>query len=212
MSEDDRGYLRVMVTSVEDLLGGKGQRRETRLAALREFRPQRTVLRLAVAAALITIGGLTAVTIVAWPHTFLHGFVTTADRALRTLPLRDPEALAVAAALAGLGLALVVLAALPGRTAVEPLRGDDPLVITGVDRRRLGTALAATAVEVPGVAAASVRLRGRIRRRVIVHADIVYPMPGNLAERIGHAVAVRLAEMEPARPRTVIVQLRWQRA
>jgi hypothetical protein len=201
-----------MVTSVEDLLGGTGQRRATRLAAVREFRPQRTAARLAVAVALITIGSLSAVTVVTWPHAFLHGFVTSAGRTLRTLPLHDPEALAVAVALAVLGLVLLLFAALPGRTAVEPLRGDDPLIITGADRRGLGTALAATAVEVPGVAAASVRLRGRIRRRVIVHADTVYPMPGNLAERVGHAVAVRLAEMEPARPRVVIVQLRWQRA
>ncbi|HEU5159144.1 MAG TPA: DUF6286 domain-containing protein [Streptosporangiaceae bacterium] len=199
-----------MATSVEDLLGASALRRAARLAALREFRPSRMPARMAVALVAIAIGGLTALAVVTWPRSFLRGPVERADHALRTLPPSDPAALAVAAALAGLGLLLVLLALLPGRTRMEPLRGADPLVIAGVDRRRLSWALAATAADVPGVGEATVRLRGRIRRRVIVRAITAYPMPGTLAEEIRDAVAVRLAEMEPVYPRTVIVRLTWQ--
>jgi hypothetical protein len=199
-----------MATSVEDLLGGSAQRRATRLAALREFRPRRIPVRVAVALVLITTGALTAVAVVSWPHSFLHDFVKSADHTLRRLPLSDPRALGAAGALTGLGLVLVLFAVLPGRTGMEPLRGSDPLVIAGIGRRRLAWALAATAAGVPGVVFASVRLRGRIRRRAVVRAISAYPLPGNLAAEVRDAVAVRLAEMEPVYPRAVSVRLRWQ--
>jgi hypothetical protein len=201
-----------MATSVEDLLSGSAQRRAARLAALREFRPLRIPARMAVALAAVAAGAPTAVAVITWPQSILRAFVKHADHTLRTLPLRDPAVEAYAAALTGLGLVLVLLAALPGRTRVEPLRGADTLVIAGVGRRRLGWALAATAADVPGVESASARLRGRIRRRAIVHAVTAYPMPGNLTEEIRDAVAVRLAEMEPVYPRTVIVRLTWHRS
>lgn len=200
-----------MATSVEDLLGGSALRRAARLAALREFRPLRIPARMAVACVAVTAGALTAVAVVTWPHLFLRAFVEQADHTLRTLPLRDPAVEACAAGLIGLGLVLVLLAALPGRTRIEPLRGADPLVIAGIGRRRLGLALAATAADVPGVESASARLRGRLRRRAIVRAVTTYPMPGNLAEEVRDAVAVRLAEMEPVHPRMVIVRLSWRR-
>jgi hypothetical protein len=199
-----------MATSVEDLMGGSELRRAARLAALREFRPLRLPARAAVALVAVTTGTLTAVAVITWPHSFLRAFVTRAEHLLRTLPLRDPAVLGVAAAVTGLGLVLVLLAVLPGRTRMEPLRGTDPLVVAGVGRRGLGWALAATAADVPGVESATVRLRGRIRRRAIVRAVTAYPMPGGLAEEIRDAVAVRLAEMEPVYPRTVIVRLIWR--
>lgn len=207
----DRGYARSMVTSVEDLLGGTAVRRAARLAAQREFRPLRMPARIAVALVATALGGLTAIAVVTWPHSFLHASVTHADHTLRTLPLRAPTVLGVAGGLAGLGLVLLLLAVLPGRTRMEPLRGVDPLVISGVCRRRLGWALAVAATDVPGVDYASVRLRGRVRRRVIVRAATTYPMPGNLAEDVRDAVAVRLAEMEPVHARTVVVRLSWRR-
>jgi hypothetical protein len=200
-----------MATSVEDLLGGSALRRAARLAALREFRPLRLPARFAVALVVTVAGTLTAIAVVTWPHSFLRGFVRNADHSLRTLPLDDPAALAIAGAMIGLGLVLLLLAALPGRTRVEPLRGADPLLIAGVGRRRLGWALAVTANDIPGVGYASVRLRGRIRRRAVVSATTAYTMPGNLATEIRDAVAVRLAEMEPVYPRTVVVRLTWQR-
>jgi hypothetical protein len=209
-SDETRGYVRAMATSVEDLLGGSALRRAARLAALREFRPLRMPARTAVALVAVTTGTLTAVAVITWPHSFLHAFVTRAEHLLRTMPLRDPAVLGVAGSLTGLGLVLVLLAVLPGRTRMEPLRSADPLVIAGVGRRGLGWGLAATATDVPGVESASVRLRGRVRRRAIVHAVTAYPMPGTLAEEIRDAVAVRLAEMEPVYPRAVIVRLTWQ--
>jgi hypothetical protein len=205
------GTCGFMATSVEDLLGASGLRRAARLAALREFRPLRIPARIAVALVATAIGALTAVAVVTWPHSFLHAVVKRADHTLRTLPPSDPEALGIAAALAVLGVVLLLLAVLPGRTRIEPLRGADPLIIAGVGRRRLGWALAATASDIPGVAHASVRLRGRVRRRAIVQAVTAYPMPGNLAEEIRDAIAVRLAEMEPVYPHLVIVRLSWPR-
>jgi hypothetical protein len=196
-----------MATSVEDLLGGSAARREARLAALREFRPLRIPARVAVALVVIATGALTAIAVVTWPHSFLHAFVKNADHMLRTLSMDDPKALSAAGVLAGLGLVLMLLAVLPGRTRTEPLRGADPLVVAGVGRRRLGWALAVAAADVPGIGSASVRLRGRLRRRAIVRAATAYPMPGGLAAEVRDAVAIKLAEMEPVYPRMVIVRL-----
>src|ERR671914_202706 len=115
------GYVRAMATSVEDLLGGSALRRAARLAALREFRPMRMPARAAVALFAVTTGTLTTVAVITWPHSFLHAYVTRAEHLLRTLPPRDPAVLGVAAAVTGLGLVLVLLAVLPGRTRMEPL-------------------------------------------------------------------------------------------
>ncbi|HZB31578.1 MAG TPA: DUF6286 domain-containing protein [Streptosporangiaceae bacterium] len=200
-----------MATSVEDLLSGSALRRAARLAAVREFRPTRLPARTAVALGALTTGTLTAATVITWPHSFLRGFVTRAEHLLRTLPLHDPAVLGVAGSVTGLGLVLMLLAVLPGRTRTEPLRSTDPLVIAGVGRRGLGWALAVTAADVPGVESASVRLRRRLRCRAIVRAVTTHPMPAGLAEEIRNAVAVRLAEIEPVHHRTVIVRLTWRR-
>jgi Family of unknown function (DUF6286) len=106
---------------------------------------------------------------------------------------------------------LVLLAALPGRTRVEPLRGVDPYVVAGVSRCGLRRALGATAAQIPGLDSVTVRLRGRIRRRVIVRAATNYRNPDNLAELVRDAVADRLAEIAPVHPHRVIVRLTWQR-
>jgi hypothetical protein len=132
-----------MATSVDDLLGDSALRRAARLAALREFRPRRIPARLTVVLVMIAAGVLLAHAALGRPHPVLRD-------ALAALRLDDPRVLAAAAgALIAAGLALVLLAAVPGRTRLEPLRGLDPQVVAGVSRRGLGRALAATAARVP---------------------------------------------------------------
>jgi hypothetical protein len=193
-----------MATSVDDLFGDSALRRAARLAAQREFRPRRIPARLAVALVMVVAGGLTAFAALGRPDAVLRD-------GLAALRLDDPRVLAAAGALSVAGLALVLLAALPGRTRVEPLRGMDPHVVAGVSRRSLGRALAATAAEVPGIDSVSVRLRGRLRRRAVVRVAAGDHNPGNLAELVRDAVTDRLAEIGPVHAHRVVVRLTWQR-
>ena len=193
-----------MATSVDDLFGDSALRRAARLAALREFRPRRLPARLAVVLVMIVAGAMLARVALGRPDLLRHD-------ALGALRLDDPRVLLAAGALTAAGLVLVLLAALPGRTRLEPLRGLDPHVVAGVSRRGLRHALAATAARVPGIDSASVRLRGRIRRRVVVRVSTGYRDPGNLAELARDAVAGRLAEIAPVHSYRVIVRLTWPR-
>jgi hypothetical protein len=195
------------MSSVEDLMGDSGVRRASRLAALREFRPRRIPARLIVAFVLAVAGALAVLTALTWPDSFLHERLMRADSALRSLRRDDPSVLAAAGLMAAIGAALVLIAVLPGRRRIEPLRGTDPRVVAGISRRTLRLVLAATATDVPGIANASVRLRGRLRSRAVVRADATYHNPGNLAELVRDAVVDRLAEIDPVYRRRVLVRL-----
>jgi hypothetical protein len=196
-----------VTSSVEDLMGDSGLRRASRLAALREFRPRRIPARLTVAFILAVAGVLAALTALTWPDSFLYEKLTQADTTLRSLRRDDPGVLATAALMAASGAALVLIAALPGRRRIEPLRSPDPQVVAGISRLALRRVLAATATEVPGIENASVRLRGRLRSRAVVRAETIYHTPGNLAELVRDAVADRLAEIDPVYRRRVLVRL-----
>jgi hypothetical protein len=200
-----------VTSSVEDLVGDSGLRRASRLAALREFRPRRIPARLTVALILAVAGVLAALIALTWPDSFLYEKLTRADTTLRSLRRDDPKVLATAGLMAASGAALVLIAAIPGRRRIEPLRGPDPQVVAGISRRALRHVLAATAAEVPGIANTSVRLRGRLRSRAVIRAETIYDNPGNLAELVRDAVADRLAEIDPVYRRQVLVRLTTRR-
>ncbi|UGT41670.1 DUF6286 domain-containing protein [Nocardia yamanashiensis] len=119
----------------------------------------------------------------------------------------DPLVFGVGAAVALLGLALLVAAVLPGRAVVVPLRPLDGDA-AGIERRSLRSALRRSADAVPGVSAARIKLRGKAvsvsaasdRTDVRELPDTVHRAVTAAFERIGTdtAPAVR-TRVRPAR-------------
>ncbi|MGI5153964.1 DUF6286 domain-containing protein [Microbispora sp. CA-102843] len=167
-------------------------------AARRSFRPSRGLPAVVAALALLAIGGLTAVHVVSAllglpvkivPYEGWARWATTAA-------WDDGRALAVASALALIGLVLILIAAVPGRGRMIALRTGDPDLVVGLPRRALARALRARANQVDGVRAAGVRLRGW-QANVSVRTDLRDTTA--LQERVRAAVGDELARLAPAR-------------
>lgn len=198
--------------AVEELL--VPDRSDACRAAVRAFRPRR-VVPASLAALLLTAAGASfAIQVISTMlgHPMLRPAVTApAGRLVHTLRWSDPAALATGGAVVLAGLLLVLSAALPGRTRTTALAGDDPRFVAGIGRSALRAALRETARGVPGVAAATVRLRGRLRPCVVAHAVTGFRNPGNLAEQVADAVRARLDDFDPVRVPRVAVHLTWRK-
>jgi hypothetical protein len=166
------------------------------------------VLPSVLAASLLTAaGGSTVVQVVSsrLGHPVLRPAVT--GRLLHTLTWDDPAPMATGGGLALVGLVLILAAVLPGRTRTAPLAGDDPKFVTGLGRSSLRAALHATVMGVPGVDAATVRLRGRLRPRAEIRAVSGFRDPGDLGEQVAEAVRDRLADLGPVRVPEITVHV-----
>ncbi|WP_067680553.1 DUF6286 domain-containing protein [Nocardia miyunensis] len=103
------------------------------------------------------------------------------------------------------GLALLMLAILPGRAVVLPLAGGDGFA-AGVARRGLRRALRDAAQSVEGVRSARVRLR-RKKVRVTIRTACVHS--AGLSERVHAAVDERITRIGPdPAPRVVVAARR----
>lgn len=186
-------------------------RSQAHRAAVRAFRPKRVPAAVAAATALSALGAAVAAQVLAWRlgRPFLPpGVLHQADRLARRLPADDPAVVALGASVALAGLLCLLAAALPGRSRVLPLSGDDPAFVAGVRRRGLRAAVRAAALGVPGVTRARVRLRRRPRARVVVRAVTWYRNPESLREQVAAAVRARLDALALIRVPRVTVRLR----
>ncbi|MFD0537385.1 DUF6286 domain-containing protein [Actinomadura luteofluorescens] len=129
---------------------------------------------------------------------------------LRRHAWNDPDVLTAAGAVAALGVAFMA-AALPGRLRGVPLAGADPRLAGVIGRAALRRALAAAAMEVPGIERARVRGLGIFRRGVLVRAATHYRNPANLADLVHDAVDARLDRIEPMHRPPVDVRLGWRK-
>jgi len=174
---------------------------------VRAFRPRRVLPSILAASLLTVVGGSAAGQVISsrLGHPVLRPEGTA--RLARTLSWNDPVPMAAGGGLALAGLLLVLAAVLPGRTRTAPLAGDDPRFITGLGRSSLRADLRATALDVPGVDAATVRLRGRLRPRVEVRATSGFSDPGDLAEQVADAVRDRLTDLGPVRVPEIAVHV-----
>lgn len=183
-------------------------------AAVRFFRPRRTP------AAIVTVVVLTAVA--AGTATELISMLlrrpvlptedlARAGRLLRTTAWNDPAVLAIVGGIALTGLLLLIIALLPGHGRVNALAASDPRCLLGVGRSGLRATLETAALDVPGISEARVRLRGRLRRRVVVHAATGYRNPGTLRQIVAEAVRARMDATDLVRASRVVVRLTWRR-
>jgi hypothetical protein len=176
-------------------------------AAVRAFRPRRTVPAVVVAALLTVLGAVVAAETVS----------ALAGRPLRWVPLdrlliwaastpwNDPLFLLGTALVTLIGLALVVTALVPGKPRLIPVRTGDADLIIGMRRKSFARALAHAAEEVPGVHSARASVHGRT-------AAVTATTSGWDRERFGEAVRAmvlsRLAALNPVEPYQVKVNMR----
>jgi hypothetical protein len=120
----------------------------------------------------------------------------------------DPAAVAVAFLLIMVGLLLLGLAAVPGRTRLVPLESGDPLTVMGLTRSGLRRTLRQAAESVNEVGGARVRLTSQdVEVTVFTDAD----RTGPLLRRVGAAVGDRLAGLGAMCGGEVVVRLRRRR-
>lgn len=175
--------------------------------AVRTFRSHRTIPAVVAAAVLTAISVLAAVEIIS----ALLGRparIIPYDRVLtwaRTTPWNDRSVIIVAAIITALGLLLLLIALIPGRTRYVPLRSHDPDLIIGMRRRSLTRALENAAGRVAGVRDARVRMRGD---NVQVLARTTVRDGTGLADAVRRAVSDEIDAIGPARAPHVDVALR----
>lgn len=118
----------------------------------------------------------------------------------------DVAFLALCAALALVGLVLVVVALRPGTPTVLPLADRDGAGVTdtGITRRSLDRALSHAATGVDGITRASV---SSSRRKASVSAHASFGDVAALRTAVRDAVSERLAEIGPARSPRVRVKV-----
>lgn len=183
-------------------------------AAVRFFRPRRALAAVVTVVVLTAVAAGTATELVS---TLLRRPVVPtedlarAGRLLRTTAWNDPAVLAIAVGIALTGLLLLIIALLPGQGRVTAMAASDPRCLLGVGRSGLRATLETAALEVPGIAEARVRLRGRLRRRVVVHAATGYRNPGTLRQVVADAVRARMDDADLVRAPRVVVRLTWRR-
>ncbi|MCB5905947.1 DUF6286 domain-containing protein [Streptomyces pinistramenti] len=109
-----------------------------------------------------------------------------------------------ASALALAGVAMVVLALTPGarrELAGEPLL---PGVRTSLDRRGVGALLRDTALRVPGISGARVRVRGR---RAVVRAVLAFGDPTEALDALTAELAARRDRLGLVRPPRLVIRI-----
>jgi hypothetical protein len=182
---------------------GQAQRR----AAVRAFRPARTLPAVVVGWVLAVLAVLVTVEVVSGlVHRRLHLLpVAWLTRLGHETRWDDPATLAIAAFACLIGVLLIALALLPGRPRVIALTPHDPDTLLGITRTGLRRHLTVVATEVDGITRAKVRLR---RRGARVKAVSPLRDVGGLPEQVHQAVSGRLEELAPLRPLRVRVTLR----
>jgi Family of unknown function (DUF6286) len=181
----------------------RGPRRKAR----RVFRPRRSIPAVLVAAVLAAAGILGAIQAASaalgrpvWkvPHRDFAG-------PLQDTHWNDTATLAVAAAVAFIGLVLVLAGLIPGRPRAIPLASGDESVVIGAPRRSLRRSLARLAADIDGVDSARAKAR---RRSIVVRASTRLRDTAGLREAVHTAVQDRLAALDPLLPPRVKVRLR----
>ncbi|PZG11695.1 hypothetical protein C1J01_34490 [Nonomuraea aridisoli] len=169
------------------------------------LRPARTVPGVTVALTLVGGLGATAAEIVSGLLGATLGWVPVNELVELAGKTTWPEAEATALFLAGLGVLMLLLAAVPGRTRLVPVETSDPLIVIGITRAGLRRTLRAAAQQVAGVDKARVRLRPRTIEVTVMTGE---ETPGSMLRQVGTAVGDRLTGVGTLGTGEVVVRLR----
>ncbi|MDL4775634.1 MULTISPECIES: DUF6286 domain-containing protein [Thermomonosporaceae] len=178
-------------------------------AALRAFRSRRVWPALVAAVLLVVAGALTAIEVISAlvgsPMKLIDYPRVTRWAAGGGGAWNAWGPLAIASALALLGLIFLFAGLVPGRSRLVPLRGDSRDLVLGVTRRGFTGAVSAAAMETDGVTGVrKVKLR---RHKVVVRAETGMRSPGDLEERVREAVERSLERLGPLPDRDVKVRI-----
>ncbi|MFJ1869555.1 DUF6286 domain-containing protein [Streptomyces sp. NPDC088097] len=127
---------------------------------------------------------------------------------LATRPLDDIWIRVGAAAIAVLGLWMLVMALTHGLRHKLPLKTPDAQTHAVLDRDAAELLLRDAAMRVPGVSAARVRI---VRNRVGAHADVRYRAPADVKADLLVALPAELDRLALARPPRLAVKVRPRR-
>lgn len=205
-----------MTTTLQDSLTGQGGKaadhlREVRRRSVRLLRPGRSPAGVVVALTVSVV--LSAATVVTAGLVMGSPVGRVPYRRLATgagaFSWSDPAAFAVAMLSMVVGVVLLALAAVPGRTRLVPLEAGDLWTVMGLTRVGLRRTLRAAAESVDEVSKARVRLASRnIEVTVFTDAD----RTGPLLRQVGTAVGDRLAGVGAMCGGEVMVRLRRRRS
>lgn len=177
-----------------------------RRRARRVFRPRRSVPAIIVAAILAAAGILGAIQAVTaalghplWKVPY-HDFAGP----LRDTHWSDTVTLAVAAAIAFIGLILILAALLPGRPSAILLASGDTSIVIGAPQASLRRVLARAARDVDGIERARVKLR---RRSATIHPTTRLRDTSGLRGSVHAAVQGRLTALDPLSPIRIRVRI-----
>ncbi|MFC4007880.1 DUF6286 domain-containing protein [Nonomuraea purpurea] len=175
-------------------------------AAIRAFRSYLRIPAIVVAVLLTLLGLLVAAETIS----------ALLGRPLRLLPYdamsawasrtlwSDPQALAISAIVALVGLALLATALVPGRPKMMPVHTGDSSLIVGLRPKTVSRALAHAAEDVPGVLSARAALRGA---KITVRPLIEGPDNG-IGQNVHDAALARLTALDLVKPYRVVVNVR----
>jgi hypothetical protein len=122
-----------------------------------------------------------------------------------TVHWSDTGTITVGAAVAFIGLLLVLIGVIPGRPRAVPLASGDSALVIGVSRRNLHRSLSWLIEDVPGIDSAKVRTG---RRSLKVRATTRLRDTAGLREKAQATVEDRIAALDPLFPLQVKVRLR----
>lgn len=176
-------------------------------ATINAFRPRRVIPAVVTAVLMTALGVFVALEVIS----ALVGHplrLLPYDRMLTwasSTPWSDPRVMWGATVVGLLGLLLVLLALIPGRPTLIPVRTGDRDLMIGMQRRGFTRSLAHAAERVQGINRARVRLVGKSVR---VDADSGLRDTTGLADAVREAVTGRIAALSPVWNHPVHVRLR----
>ncbi|MGW5877654.1 DUF6286 domain-containing protein [Nocardiopsis terrae] len=198
------------MTTVEEVLGrpSQGTDRRARRVAVHTFRPRRSWPAVLTGLVILVVAVVAAAEVIA----------ALAGNPLRLIPVgaatdyagtttwSEPSVQIASAALALIGLALIVVALAPGRGRWTALRTDDPALVVGLTRPALRRAVSAAAQDVSGVDGVQVAVRGN---RLKVHVRTGMRDSRELPGEVTSAVERRLEELAPLRSMRIATHVRY---
>jgi hypothetical protein len=198
------------MTTVEEALGrpDQGVERKATRVAVHTFRPRRSWPAVITGLAILVVAVVAAAEVISALAGSPLGLIPVgpAEQYATTTTWSQPSVQIASAVLALIGLALIVVALVPGRSRWTVLRTGDPALVVGLTRPALRRTVSSAAQEVDGVDGVHVVVRGQ---RLRVHVRTGMRTADGLPEEVTAAVERRLEELAPLRSMRIVTHVRY---